>query len=67
MFEQIFTRQSTIRRHRQGPLAEERRRYLAFKAEGGATWGTLHNRRLHFGRCQSPGPGRQNDYLSRSD
>lgn len=41
MFEQIFTRQSTIRRHRQGPLAEERRRYLAFKAEGGATWGTL--------------------------
>jgi hypothetical protein len=39
VFEQIFTRQSIIGRHRQGPLAEERRRYLSFKAEGGATYG----------------------------
>lgn len=41
MFEKIFKRQSTARRHREGPLSEERVRYLVFKAEGGAALSTL--------------------------
>jgi hypothetical protein len=43
MFEQIFARQSIIGRHRQGPLAEERRRYLSFKAEVGQLMETRGN------------------------
>jgi hypothetical protein len=41
LFEKLFKRKSIIRRHQQAPLAEERRRYLAFKAEGGAARITL--------------------------
>lgn len=41
VFERLFKRQSTIKRHQQGPLAEERGRYLAFKAEGGTSQSTL--------------------------
>ena len=41
MFEKIFKHQKTIRRHREGPLSEERARYLAFKVEGGAARSTI--------------------------
>jgi len=41
LFEKLFTRKSIIRRHQEAPLVEERRRYLAFKAEGGAARITL--------------------------
>jgi len=41
LFENLFKRKSIIRRHQQAPLAEERGRYLAFKAEGGAARITL--------------------------
>lgn len=41
MFEELFKDKSTIRRHQLGPLAKERRRYLAFKAEEGAARSTL--------------------------
>jgi integrase/recombinase XerD len=33
MFEQLFKRPHALLRHRNGPLAEERRRYLAHCAE----------------------------------
>lgn len=41
MFERIFKHRAVIRRHREGPLVEDRLRYLLFKAEGGAAWKTL--------------------------
>ena len=41
MFEQIFRYPATIRRHQEGPLAEERIQYLAFKSEGGSPRSTL--------------------------
>lgn len=44
MFETIFQRQSSVARHRQGPLAEERERYLRHFASVGATALTLQQR-----------------------
>ena len=41
MFEQLFRYPATIRRHQEGPLAEERIQYLAFKSEGGSPRSTL--------------------------
>ena len=44
MFETIFQRQAIVARHRQGPLAEERERYLRHFASVGATALTLQQR-----------------------
>ena len=41
MFETLFTRPYAIAHHRNGPLAEERRRYLAHCAENGIAISTL--------------------------
>ena len=41
MLEQLFRDESALARHRTGPLAEERLRYLQHCAEHGATRGTL--------------------------
>jgi site-specific recombinase XerD len=41
LFERLFRRKSIIRRHQEAPFAEERSRYLAFKAEVGAARITL--------------------------
>lgn len=43
MFEQIFKAPHTLMRHRQGPLADERTRYLAQLMEGGASRSTLRH------------------------
>jgi integrase/recombinase XerD len=43
MFEQIFKAPHTLMRHRQGPLADERTRYLAQLAEGGVSQSTLRH------------------------
>jgi site-specific recombinase XerD len=43
MFEQIFKAPRTVRRHREGPLADERARYLAQLAEGGVSPSTLRH------------------------
>ena len=43
MFEQIFKAPRTLLRHRQGPLADERCRYLAQLAEGGVSQSTLRH------------------------
>lgn len=44
MFETIFRRRPTIARHEQGPMAEERRRYLAHLAEGGTSPSYLYQK-----------------------
>jgi integrase/recombinase XerD len=41
MFEEIFKYGRTLARHQEGPLSEERIRYLTVKAEGGASLSTL--------------------------
>jgi integrase/recombinase XerD len=46
MFEQIFKAPRTLMRHRQGPLADERTRYLAQLTEGGASRSTLRHAAL---------------------
>ena len=43
MFELIFKAPRTLRRHREGPLADERVRYLAQLAEGGVSRSTLRH------------------------
>ena len=41
MLEQLFRDESALARHRAGPFAEERERYLQHCAEHGATHGAL--------------------------
>lgn len=43
MFELIFKAPRTLRRHREGPMADERARYLAQLAEGGVSRSTLRH------------------------
>jgi site-specific recombinase XerD len=43
MFEQLFTYQGVLSRHRDAPLVEERERYLATRAAGGLAPATLQN------------------------
>ena len=43
MFELIFKAPYTLRRHREGPLADERARYLTQLAEGGVSRSTLQH------------------------
>lgn len=43
MFELIFKAPRTLRRHREGPLADERARYLAQLAEGRVSRSTLRH------------------------
>ena len=43
MFELIFKAPYTLRRHREGPLADERARYLAQLAEGGVSLSSLRH------------------------
>jgi integrase/recombinase XerD len=43
MFDRVFQNQRVLARHRNGPLAEERRRYLAYFAEQGMAPSTLQH------------------------
>lgn len=43
MFDRLFKRASALARHRNGPLAEERRRYLAHCAEQQMSWDSLQH------------------------
>ena len=43
MFEELFSQPSTIERYRTAPFAEERLCYLQYRAEAGASRGTLRN------------------------
>src|SRR5271165_2662351 len=43
MFDQVFQSQRVLTRHRNGPLVEERRRYLAYCAEQGMAPSTLQH------------------------
>ena len=43
MFELIFKAPYTLRRHREGPLADERAGYLAQLAEGGVSLSSLRH------------------------
>ena len=43
MFEELFSQPSTIERYRTAPFAEERLRYLQYRAEAGASRSTLRN------------------------
>ena len=59
MFEQLFERPHALARQRNGPLAEERRRYLAHCAEQQMSPRTLRrHRHLHPHRRESPAAGR---------
>ena len=59
MFEQLFKQPHALARHRNGPLAEERRRYLAHCAEQQMSRRTLRRtRHLHPHRRESPAAGR---------
>ena len=41
MFEEIFSHPAALRRHREGPLASERREYLKYLKDRGAASGTV--------------------------
>src|SRR5438034_5452655 len=44
MFEQLFRHPAALRRHREGPLADERARYLTSLASHGSAFETLRRR-----------------------
>ena len=59
MFDRLFQNPCVLARQRNGPLAEERRRYLAHCAEQQMSRRTLRNiALLHLGRRRDPASGR---------
>ena len=47
MFDRLFRRRFVLTRHQNGPLADERRRYLVYCAEQGLSWRTLQSVALY--------------------